>query len=139
MRLRLAPLLSFALLIPPVPADSLYQRLGGDAGVAAITADLLAASTRDPATRGSFVKVDLRRLQRMLAEHLCHLSGGPCQYTGDTMKQVHGGLGISEAAFYAMVENLRNVLDAHQVAQADKNALLAILAPMKRDIVEYKR
>jgi hemoglobin len=117
-------------------AGSLYERLGGDAGLTDIANELIDQSAQDPDTRRSFHKVDIGRLKRLLKEQLCELTGGPCRYTGDTMQHVHGGLGITEGEFYGMVDHLRAILDAHGVAQADKNALLALLAPMKRDIVE---
>lgn len=54
------------------------------------------------------------------------------------MQDVHGGLGITEAEFYGLVEVLKNSLRAHGVAIAERNELLRILAPMKRDIVEER-
>ncbi|QNM97002.1 group I truncated hemoglobin [Chitinimonas koreensis] len=139
---RLPALLLACCLIPAVPAaeapaaDSLYRRLGGEAGMAAIAGGLIDRSASDPATRRSFAKVDIPRLKKLLAEQFCQLSGGPCRYSGDSMKQVHAGLGIDEAEFYGMVAHLREVLDARGAAQADKNALLALLAPMRRDVVD---
>ncbi|WP_269531769.1 group 1 truncated hemoglobin [Chitinimonas sp. BJYL2] len=117
-------------------ADTLFERLGGQAGVTAIASELMDRSSQDPATRRSFHKVDLKRVKFKLAEQLCEISGGPCKYSGDTMKQVHGGLRITDAEFYALVAQLRAVLDARGIAQPDKNALLALLAPMHRDVVE---
>jgi hemoglobin len=126
-----------ALLQLPAHAEStLYERLGGDTGLTAITSELIDQSAQDPDTNHSFHKVDIDRLKRLLKEQLCQLTGGPCHYTGDTMQHAHGGLGITEGEFYGMVDHLRAILDAHGVAQADKNALLVLLAPMKRDIVE---
>jgi len=120
-------------------AGTLYERLGGDAGLTDIANELIDQSAQDPDTRRSFHKVDIVRLKRLLREQLCELTGGPCHYTGDTMQHVHGGLGITEGEFYGMVDHLRAILDARGIAQADKNALLALLAPMKRDIVEERK
>lgn len=123
----------------PVRADTLYQRLGGQPGMEGIASQLIDRSAADPKTSRTFKeKVDLPRLKRLLAEQLCVLSEGDCRYTGDSMKDVHAGLGISEAEFYGMVEHLREVLDARNITIADKNALLAKLAPMQRDIVEKR-
>ena len=72
--------------------------------------------------------------QAKIVEHICALTDGDCKYTGDTMKQSHAGMNISEAEFYLMVEALRSSLDRH-VGEREKNELLKILAPMKRDIV----
>lgn len=118
--------------------ETLYARLGGEAGVAKLATEVLSRSAHDPLTRRSFDKVNMKRLAKLLAEQLCELTQGPCRYSGDKMKQVHAGLKISEAEFYGMVDHLRAVLDEQGVSQADKNALLAILAPMKRDVVEQQ-
>lgn len=130
-------LLCVALIAPACADDSLYQRLGGQAAMTQIANRLIDMTAADAASNRSFQgKVNLPRLKTLLAEQLCSASGGPCRYSGDTMKQVHGGLKISESEFFAMVTHLRVVLDDMGVANGDKNALLALLAPMKRDIVE---
>ena len=116
------------------PESSLYQRLGGATTVASIVDETLTAVATDPRTRRTFEKVDMKRLQAKIAEHICALADGGCKYTGDTMKQSHAGLDITDAEFYLMVKELRNALDRH-VGEREKNELLKILAPMKRDIV----
>ena len=45
------------------------------------------------------------------------------------------GQNIDERQFYAVVESLRLALDANDVGEREKNELLRMLAPMKRDIV----
>lgn len=129
---------SYAGNIEPVPEfstrSSLYLRLGGEVAVRQIVAETLGAVSTDLRTRRTFEKVDMKRLQAKIVEHICALTDGDCKYTGDTMKQTHAGMNITEAEFYLMVEALRSSLDRH-VGEREKNELLKILAPMKRDIV----
>ncbi len=99
-----------------------------------MVAETLATVSTDPRTRRTFEKVDMKRLQTKIVEHICALTNGGCTYTSDTMKQSHAGMNITEAEFYLMVEALRAALDRH-VGEREKNELLKILAPMKRDIV----
>jgi len=115
---------------------SLYDRLGGQDGVANIAGALIDRVTADPSLRRSFEGSNLSRIKRLLAEQICDLSGGPCHYSGDPMKEVHAGHHISEAEFYGMVEALRAVLKAQHVRQGASNELVRLLAPMKRDVVE---
>ena len=117
----------------------LYDRLGGQAGVAAIAAALIDRVTADPRLARSFKDAKLDRIKRLLAEQICDLSGGPCRYSGDSMKEVHAGHHISEAEFYGMVADLRDVLKERHVSQGATNELLRLLAPMKRDVVEPAR
>jgi hemoglobin len=115
---------------------TLYARLGGQAGVVAISDRLIDRVASDPRMGRSFKDTDLARIKRLLAEQLCDLSGGPCHYSGDSMKEVHAGHDISEADFYGMVETLRTILKERRVGIAATNELLRLLAPMKRDVVE---
>jgi hemoglobin len=120
----------------PGAADSLYSRLGGEQGVAAIAGSLIDRVASDPNLGRSFKDTNLKRIKRLLAEQICDLSGGPCHYSGDSMKEVHAGHHISEAEFYGVVDTLRAILKERHVDLATRNELLRLLAPMKRDVVE---
>ncbi len=117
-------------------SSSLYDRLGGEVGVAIIANELIDRVSADPRLGRSFKDSNLERIKRLLAEQICDLAGGPCQYSGDSMKEVHAGHHISEAEFYGMVADLRVVLKQRHVSQGATNELLRLLAPMKRDVVE---
>ena len=116
-------------------ADSLFDRMGGALVVAQVVDQLLDLSIADPRTQRPFQKINLKRLREKLNEKICALSNGPCQYTGDNMKEVHAGLGITDAEFNGLVEHLITALDANGVGLGEKNELLKLLAPMKRDVI----
>lgn len=120
----------------PRAQTRLYDRLGGEAGVTAIAATLIDRVSADPKLGRSFKDTQLDRIKRLLAEQICELSGGPCRYSGDSMREVHAGHHISEAEFFGMVATLRVVLKERHVSQGATNELLRLLAPMKRDVVE---
>jgi len=132
----LGPLL---LLLSGIAAGAparLYYALGGEAGVAAIAGSLIDRVSADPKLGRSFKDSNLDRIKKLLAEQICDLSGGPCRYSGDSMREVHAGHHISEAEFFGMVADLRTVLKERHVSQGAANELLRLLAPMKRDVVE---
>ena len=114
---------------------SLYQRLGGEPVMAKVIEQTIKEVSEDPAVNQSFDKVNLKKLDAKIVEQICALAGGGCVYGGDDMKIVHQGLNISEREFYALVEALRTALDANDVGEREKNELLRLLAPMKRDVV----
>lgn len=118
---------------------SLYERLGGAPVVTAVANDLVDRVLADPKLKRSFAGSKIPRIKKLLAEQICALTRGPCEYTGDSMRDVHAGHQISEAEFYGMVEQLRATLISHGVHLRERNELLALLAPMKRDIVEDAR
>ena len=129
-------LVAFAGIAAGSARLSLYDRLGGRDGVANIANTLIDRVATDPSLKRSFEGSNLGRIKKLLAEQICDLSGGPCHYSGDSMKEVHARHQISQAEFYGMVAILREVLQADHISQGASNELVALLAPMKRDIVE---
>lgn len=121
-----------------VPGKSLYERLGGKDAITAVVNTFVTRVGADKRINGYFASTDLTKLKMHLVNQICEASGGPCKYTGRTMKQTHAGMGVTDAAFGALVEDLVAALDHHKVAQKEKDDLLAVLGPMKSDIVEKK-
>jgi len=131
-------MLAIAQRVTAAPT-SLYDRLGGSVAVSAIASDLIDRTAASHRLGRSFQGAKIERIKRLLAEQICQLAGGPCAYSGDPMREVHAGHEISQAEFFGMVEILRSVLDDHGVALRERNELLALLAPMERDVVEAPR
>ena len=137
---RFSTIVGLAMLLTaaePRAAESgtLFVHLGGGAGVEAIASQLIDAAVADPKLGRSFKDSNLRRVKQHLAEQFCQLSGGGCAYTGDDMREVHAGHDISESEFYGLVDLLNGIMKTRGIALNDRNRLLALLAPMKRDIV----
>lgn len=114
---------------------SLYRALGGKPGIAAIVEDMLINIANDNRIVERFADTDIDRLQRLLNEQFCVLSGGPCTYTGGSMREAHHGKNIGEAQFNALVENLIDALKTNRVPLSARNRLLGVLAPLHNDIV----
>jgi len=117
---------------------SLYERLGGKSAITSVVEAFVGRVGGDKRINGFFANTDLTKLKMHLVAQICEASGGPCKYTGRTMKQTHAGMGIDDAVFNALVEDLVAALDQHKVRKAEKDELLGILGPMKGDIVEKK-
>lgn len=114
---------------------TLYEQLGAQPGIAAIVDRMLDIVLADPRIKESFDGTPLERLRRTLNEQFCEISGGPCVYTGDPMKEVHQGLGITEAGFNALAEDLQSAMEALSVPSRAQNRLMARLAPFSREII----
>ncbi|SDD87690.1 MULTISPECIES: group I truncated hemoglobin [Kordiimonas] len=123
-------------LTTAVHADSLFDDLGGKDAIARMMTRLVELTSADPRTAHQFEQTKKDRLARLLTDQVCELSGGPCKYRGVNMKKSHIKLGITEAEFNALVEQLQQAMDEEGVPFHTQNRLLALLAPMKRDIVE---
>jgi hemoglobin len=119
-------------------APTLYKRLGGREGIALVVNDFvgnMAADTRVNARFKDMKPAEVEKLKSNLADQICDASGGPCSYLGRDMKTVHTGMKITEAEWKATVENLDRALVKHKVGPKEKEELLALLGPMKGDIV----
>lgn len=115
---------------------SLYERLGGKPAITAAVDQFVANVAADPRINGRFAATDIPKLKRHLVDQLCAGTGGPCTYEGRDMKRTHTGMKISEAEFGALVEDLVKSLNTLKVPTREQQDLLAILGPMKKDIVE---
>ncbi len=114
---------------------TLYQDLGGEKGIAALTSDVVDLAHANPVTRRHFEKIDRVDLKKTLAQQFCELSGGPCVYKGKDMAKAHKDLDLDERDFNALVEDLRIACAKNGIPDSAKNRLLALLAPMKRDVM----
>lgn len=120
---------------PATPNSALYRALGERPGITALMDDTVERLFADPQIGHFFTKTKRANLKEQLRDQVCFLSGGPCKYEGDTMKAVHAELGIRKADFNRMVEVLQAAMDARNIPFAMQNRLLALLAPMHRDII----
>lgn len=113
-----------------------YERLGGKPAITTVVEDFVGRVAADDRINGKFANTDIPRLKMLLVEQICQASGGPCSYTGRSMKATHAGMGVSKADFDALVGDLVATLNKFKVPEREKNELLGALAPMKKDIVE---
>jgi hemoglobin len=115
---------------------SLYDRLGGKPAISKVVDAFVARVAADSRINGYFAHADIPKLKQHLVDQICEGSGGPCKYTGRSMKDTHVGMGITSPAFDALVEDLVKALDEFKVGETEKAELLSILGPMRADIVE---
>ena len=115
---------------------TLYERLGGKPAIVAVVDDFVGNVAADARINGFFAHADVPHLKMELVDQICAGSGGPCTYTGKSMKDAHHGMGISSADFNALVEDLQKSLNKFKVPDKEQGDLLAVLGPMKGDIVE---
>jgi len=115
--------------------DQLYRDLGQQAGIERLIDGLLDNIARDDRIFPKFRDANIDRLRGKLIEKFCSLSGGPCEYTGASLSQAHGGLHITEAEFNALVEDLIDAMESQHIAVSTQNRLLAVLAPLRPQIL----
>lgn len=133
--------LSFALLSSTASAQqapSLYNQLGEKAGITKVVDTFVGNIAKDARINGMFASTNIPRLKTLLVEQVCEVSGGPCKYTGRDMKASHTGMGVNRTHFNALVEDLQAAMSTEGIPFGVQNELLAVLAPMYRDIIATK-
>lgn len=123
------------------PQKSLYDRPGGVYSIATVVDGfierLLVNSTlnANPAISEARSRVAKAGLKFQVTALVCEVTGGPCKYTGRSMKESHARLNITEGQWQAMVADFRRTLAAFKVPQKEQEELLTIVGSTKTDIV----
>lgn len=126
-----------ALAQSPAPAG-LYQALGEKPGITRLVDDFVDRAVKDPRIGAHFKDTKPAALKESLGDQFCQLSGGPCKYEGADMKSAHADMQINKGHFHALVEVLQSAMDAQGIPFAQQNRLLALLAPMHRDVITVR-
>ncbi|MDQ3370688.1 MAG: group 1 truncated hemoglobin [Myxococcota bacterium] len=116
-------------------APALYDRIGGRDALLAIVDDFVAIVVADPRINARFAAADLPAFKAKLVDQLCEQSGGPCKYTGRSMRDAHVGMRVQEAELAAFVDDLGRSLAKLEVPEREQAELRALLAAMHDDIV----
>ncbi len=139
MRIVSAAIVAALLAVSPASAQtmqkSLYERLGGMDAIRAVVDDFVGNVAADKRINKFFANTDITRLKGNLVNQICQGTGGPCTYTGRSMKDAHAGMGVRSRDFNALVGDLGKTLKKFKVPAREQKELVAILAPMKKDIV----
>lgn len=115
--------------------ESLYERLGGQSGIAAIVEDIWINHTSNPLIKQRYAASDPEKVKRLVREFFGAGIGGPETYTGQDMLSAHKGMNISDQEFNAVNDDVLKALDSNNVGPDERNEVLCILYSMKADIV----
>ena len=135
---------------------SLYERLGGQAGVSNLVSNFTERVIDDPrvnwsrhgVSRGGVAFLggksqpvwnptseNLERLKKHMVEFLVLATGGPAEYTGKQIEPVHANMHISNPEFDAAVGDLKASLDVLKIPNKEQKELLAIVESTRPQIV----
>ena len=116
--------------------ENLYTALGGEAGVEEIADNFIMEIANDDRVIAYFEDANVDRFRQFFIEHLCMLTDGPCEYTGDTLVDTHVGMNVTVAAFNAIVEDLMAAMNKADIAIGTQNRLLARMAQLREQIIQ---
>jgi hemoglobin len=116
-------------------AHSLYQRLGGIEGIAAVVDDALDRHMVNPLLAPRFRGKDLPRLKQLGTQFFCMGAGGPQHYEGRDLRGAHAGMNVSEQELIAAIDDFVAALQAQGVGPAEVNEVVGILYSLKGEVV----
>jgi hemoglobin len=113
----------------------LYAALGAEVGIRTVVNDFYDRVLSDPLLAPYFASVDMLNLRRHQVAFLSAATGGPKQYSGQSLAEAHAGLRVSGEAFDHVVRHLLQSLHACGVEPATVERVVAAVAPLRSDIV----
>jgi hemoglobin len=115
---------------------TLYQRLGGEAGITRLVTDILDNHYRNPIIRSRFEQIEDRAaVERHSVEFLSMGSGGPQTYTGRDLLSVHKGMNINEQELVAAIDDIVAAMTKNDLDPSVQNEVVAILYSLKGDVL----
>ena len=120
---------------------SLYERLGGTYAIAAVADDLIdrlaanEALNANPGIGSARIPERFPGLKFHLTAMICQATGGPCGYTGKSMKDTHINMGITASDWEIFAADCKATLDKFGVPEAEQQELFDIIGSTKGDIV----
>ncbi len=116
-------------------SDTLFVRLGSEAGIRAIAADVVDNHVTHPLIAPRFAGSDLPRLKKMAGDFFIAGTGGPAIYEGKDMLTAHRHMNISDIEFMAVVDDVMAALDKNGIGQREKEELLFTFYSLRPQVV----
>ncbi|MGQ9633466.1 MAG: group I truncated hemoglobin [Bryobacteraceae bacterium] len=119
---------------------SLFERLGGSAGIEALVDEIVALPMENPIIEARFLPY-LETPEKLQAtkHHLCTFleagCGGPGPYTGRSMQAAHRGINIHEAEYMAALDDILTAMRRHNIDEQTQKDVLAIAYSLKGEIL----
>ncbi len=131
---------TYALLEKPHEEASLFQRLGGEKGVASIVDMVLQKDMQNPELKHLFkrMKDDPQHYQdvrRHAIEFVTAGTGGGGSYTGKDLPSAHKGMQITERQLLLTIDTWMYALDQHNIDVESKKDVLFILYSLKDQVL----
>ena len=117
-------------------AESLYERLGGTAGITQVASDALDNHLANARIKSRYVDLDnLDAVRQGAANFFISATGGPDVYEGKNMLETHKGMNIDEAEFMAVLDDILDSLNKNGIGQGEQAEVLFALYSLRREII----
>ncbi len=113
---------------------SLYDRLGGDLAIEAITKAFYDRVLKDVELKPFFNNTAMARQLCMQREFLSAALGGPVVYTGKSLAHAHQGMGIKTQHFAKFVQHFLDTIREHGVSEEEADEVISRLNTYSNEI-----
>jgi hemoglobin len=118
---------------------SLYERIGGEAAIAAAVDIFYDKVLADDRTRPYFEAIDMKTQIKKQRAFMTLAFGGPNEYRGRDLRVAHAGLvkdkGLSDVHFDAVAEHLKATLEELSVPAPLVAEALGIVASTRNEVL----
>jgi hemoglobin len=119
---------------------TLYERLGGSAGIRRIVDGMVDKHLENPAIRPRFTPyIDQPERVEKIKQHYCTLfeehSNGPRAYDGRSMVETHRGMNVHETEYMAAMDDILETMKSLGHAEDTRKEIAAILYGLKEGII----
>lgn len=114
---------------------TIYEQIGGQEALIAVVDDFYVRVLADDRLAGFFAGTSMPRLKGRQVEFFSAALGGPEEYRGRSMKDVHRGRGIQQQHFDLVAGHLSDALAAAGVPGPMVTEIIGAIAPLADDIV----
>ena len=115
---------------------TIFDEIGGEPTVTTVVDLFYERLLADPGLMRYFEHRDLARLKAHQRALVTVALGGSEQYSGRMMHPAHAGLAITNEAFDRVLDHLLEVLTEVGVPAVTSARILAILQPLRTDVVQ---
>jgi len=113
---------------------SLYDRLGGEMAIEAITKSFYDRVLKDAELKPFFVHTDMAKQVNMQRGFLAAALGGPMVYTGKSLAHAHQGMGIKTQHFASFVQHFLDTLLEFGVSVEEADEVIGRLNTYSNEI-----
>ncbi|EGR32641.1 protozoan cyanobacterial globin family protein, putative, partial [Ichthyophthirius multifiliis] len=92
------------------PAKSIYEQLGGQKSLEALSKQLYDKILADNKIKHFFVNTDINHQIKQQCDFLTMCFGGPNNYKGKTMRDTHRGMGITDEEFNIVIQHIGQIM-----------------------------
>ncbi|NHN59433.1 group 1 truncated hemoglobin [Halorussus rarus] len=116
--------------------ETVFERLGGRDAVESVVDDFYDRVLSDERVVHHFEDSDTTELRAHQVQFIAAVTGGPVEYSGRDMQEAHPGMGITDAEFDVIADHLETALAENEVADEDRQRVLADVEELRPEIVE---